>query len=124
MSNAVTLKLKKINTTDVNIGINIPPDIEGHFKGKAIIRSKEQMKELGKQLDDGFFETEEALLRSMYTGFSGLGDDEGKPLSDDEHWQSILHGPLGTYLTNAAIKQYFDQYGEALAKNWQRRRLR
>lgn len=126
MSNSgkVTLRIKEIETADVEIPISIPgTDVKGFINCTIYVRSKDEMKALGDEIGDGVYEDEVALLRKMYQDIRGLGLEDGTPIVGEDVW-AFLGGKskMGAYLSNAFSQAYFAQYGEALNKNLRKRR--
>lgn len=117
-----TLVIKAATTTRIRIDIDLDTDqgpIKGHFFGRGIIRDKDglqaladELGELAEQAEDGDTKsnTSEVLLRRMYQGFDGLGNASG-PLEGEEAWAEVLNGPLGVYLSNAAVAAYWAHFG-------------
>ncbi len=125
---STTLKLAIVATAPIRIGISIPPEnptIKGHFIGHAKLRSKVENKELLEKFGDweGEGDADAALVRELYEGFEGLGDDTGE-LKGEAAFTAVLTGPLSSYLTPAVVQAYFEQYGEARRGNSGKRRSR
>lgn len=125
---STTLKITAPETAPIRIAIAIPPEnptIKGHFIGRAKLRSKVANKELLERLQDfdGDGDADEALVRELYDGFDGLGDDSGE-LTGEAAFEAVLRGPLSAYLTPAVVQAYFEQYGEARRGNSGKRRSR
>lgn len=122
-----TLITKAIQTAAIKIQVAIPPEkptIQGFITGHAIIRTRPEQQALLDKVDAGDYETEEQVLREMYTGFDGLGNEAkgDEALTGDEAWTELLTGPLSGYLPTAAIQAYYAQYGDARRKNSKRLR--
>lgn len=137
MNDKVTLQLLDQATADVTIPIKIGK-INGSFIGEAIIRSKQEMQEMqdevvrlaeeaeaqGKTAADRDPEEDEAMLRRLYAGFRGLGDNSKTPITGDDAFTAICRGKYSSYLLPAAITAYYQQYGAALQQNLPKRRWR
>lgn len=122
-----TLITKAISTAAIKIQVAIPPEkptVQGFFVGHAIIRSKPEQQALLDRVDNFEFETEEQILREMFTGFEGLGNEASgdNALVGEDAWTELLTGPLSGYLPNAAIQAYYAQYADARRKNSKRLR--
>jgi hypothetical protein len=121
-----TLITKVIATAALTINIAIPPEkptIQGCFIGHAIIRSKPEQQKLLDRVDNNEFETEEQVLREMFTGFDGIGrEGSDQALEGEEAWTELLTGPLSAFLMSAAMQAYFATYGDARRKNSKRLR--
>ena len=120
---------KPIGTIPLKINIAIPPEnptIKGHFTGHARVRSKKENKALLEKFQDftGDGDSDEELVRELYEGFSGLGDDAGQELTGEAAFDAVLKGPLSAYLMPAVVQAYYEQYGEARLGNSGRRRSR
>lgn len=105
-----TLTIKSVSTFDLRINIDCPLG-KGHFTGRAKIRSKPENAVLFERISSGELENDEAVLRELYEGFSGLDCEAGK------EFEYVLSGPASAYLAPAAIQAYFEQYGQAKAGN-------
>jgi hypothetical protein len=122
-----TLVTKAIQTAAIKIQVAIPPEkptIQGFITGHAIIRTRPEQQALLEKVDAGEFETEEEVLREMYSGFDGLGNEANgdQALTGEDAWNELLTGPLSGYLPTAAIQAYYGQYGDARRKNSKRLR--
>lgn len=114
------LSLKEQKTFPLRIEIAIPPErptIKGHFEVDAKILTKDQLNELRERdLTDIEYMTE------LVADIRGLADSDGKPLEGQAAFDAVSKGLYSLYLTNAIVSTYFNQYGEANAKNWRPRR--
>lgn len=122
-----TLVTKAIQTVAIKIQVAVPPEkpeVQGFFIGNAIIRTRPEQQALLDRVDNGEFETEEQILREMYTGFEGLGTEANgdQALTGENAWSELLTGPLSGYLPTAAIQAYYAQYADARRKNSKRLR--
>lgn len=75
----VTLNVKNTDTVDLDIYVDVPGVMTGHFTGVAIVRGKKEMKELGKRLRDDAREQ----LKKAEDLDSDVNDDDAD-LSDAE----------------------------------------
>jgi hypothetical protein len=143
-----TLILTKAGTTELKIPIGIPPEkptITGWFTGVAnilpkpfikqlfdliaddelheFIRADDNYKHLHDRIDKQDISREELLLRIIYQGFDGIGNE--KVLFEGEDaWNAVLSGEFSAYLTPAAMQRYYEQYGEAQKGNSKKSRKR
>ena len=120
-----TLITKVVTTAAIKIHIAIPPEkptVQGYFTGHAIIRTRPEQKALLDKVDNNEFETEEQILREMYSSFDGLANDKAPDveLTGDDAWVELTTGPVSGYLPTAAIQAYYAQYGDARRKNFKR----
>ncbi len=120
---------KTVTTAPLKITIAIPPEnpqIKGYFTGHAKVRSKVENKALLDKYQDwqGEGDSDESLVRELYEGFDGLGDDKGNEITGEAAFDAVLKGPLSAYLTPAVVQAYYEQYGEARQGNFGRRRSR
>ncbi len=123
----VTLTTKVIDTANIKITVAVPPEnpqVKGYFTGKAIIRTKQANNDLFDRIEESTVEDDEAFVRELYTGFTGLGNANGPVVGDEESFQEVLTGPLSAYLVPAVIQAYYEQYGEARKGNFQKSRRR
>lgn len=121
--NGVTLVLRDLETSELRVNIDIGGKVKGYFFADAIVRSKEEMKDLAEKIQNDTFKDDSEFLRACFTGFTGLGTEDG-PLEGEAAWNYVLNGKLSGYLVSALSQSYFTQYGEALQKNLQRWRGR
>lgn len=126
---SVSFNLRPIATAPIKITIAIPPEnpsMRGHFIGNAKLRSKVENKALLEKYQDydGEGDADEAMVRELYDGFTGLGDAEGNALDGEAAFDAVLRGPLSAYLTPAVVQAYYEQYGEARQGNSAKRRSR
>lgn len=129
MSTPTLIATKAIHTAPLKITIAIPPEnptIRGYFTGHAKVRSKAENTALLERYQDWSEDgdSDESLVRELYDGFSGLGDENGQELSGEAAFDAVLSGPLSAYLVPAVVQAYFAQYGEARQGNSARRRSR
>jgi hypothetical protein len=121
-----TLITKVIATAELPIDVSIPDGkttLKGRFIGHSIIRSKPEQQKLLDRVDNNEFDTEEQVLREMFTGFDGIGrEGSDQALEGDDAWAEVLTGPLSSFLVPAAMQGYFAQYGDARRKNSKRLR--
>lgn len=121
-----TFKIIAKATAPIRIEIATPCGAKGHFIGHARIRSKAENKALLDRFqnwDESDGDADESLIRELYQGFDGIGDENGE-LTGDAAFEAVLRGPLSAYLTPAVVAAYFEQYGDARVGNSGKRRWR
>ncbi len=111
------LKLKKVAIVCRQVMLRLPTDNpdtfnEGTFTVGVKILTKEKLKELA---DADLHDTE--YLRQILVSVSGLGDEDGNPVEGDAALAEVYSGPWSTYLQNAILQDYWEQYGEVRVKN-------
>ena len=117
---STTLMLKEVPTLPLIVDVAIPPEklvLKGKFTAHAVIRSKEQLKNLGERMSAGeFTDNDEKLLREMFTKFEGLGDASG-PFDNDKAWDWVLNGPFSGQLSILLLNRYYEGHSEARQGN-------
>lgn len=136
----MALKIKKLETVEVEIKIAIPPvnpKITGTILGHAVVRSKPEIKVLSREMrnvdeNDEELETEpkwssdEQIIadKTLFTQFDGViveRDGKDVTLTGQEAIDEVANGDLSSYLVPACTRAYFKHFGEeAPAKNSRR----
>jgi len=115
-----TLMIKEIKELPLTANVAIPPEnpqLKGKFKAYAVMRSKDEIKELGERMSAGeFANDDEKLLREMYTKFEGLGDKDG-PFNDEKSWDFVLHSKYSAQLIILLLNLYYEGHSEARQGN-------
>lgn len=111
------LKLTKTATVARPVKLRLPTDNPATFNEGTItvgvkILTKEQLKDLA---DAELHDTE--YLRQILVSVSGLGDEDGHPIEGEAALAQVYTGPWSTYLQNAILQDYWEQYGEVRVKN-------
>ncbi|ENE1253401.1 hypothetical protein ABM187_003624 [Stenotrophomonas maltophilia] len=111
------LKLKKVAIVCRQVKLRLPTDTPDAFNEGTItvgvkILTKEKLKDLA---DADLHDTE--YLRQILVSVSGLGDEDGNPVEGDAALAEVYNGPWSTYLQNAILQDYWEQYGEVRVKN-------
>jgi len=111
------LKLTKTATVARPVKLRLPTDNPATFNEGTIpvgvkLLTKEQLKDLA---DAELHDTE--YLRQILVSVSGLGDEDGHPIEGEAALAQVNTGPWSTYLQNAILQDYWEQYGEVRVKN-------
>ena len=111
------LKLKKTAEVTRPVKVRLPTENpnaynEGTITYKAKIKSKDELAELAER---GY--TDQEYVDELLTEVSGLGTEDGTPISGDAALQEVKGGVWSTYLIGAILQDYFEQYGDARVKN-------
>lgn len=117
MLGKVTLAIKRVETAPLKIEVNIKTNqgqIKGHITAHAIIRSKDEMEKFSEKFAD--LDTDIDLLRLMYKGIDGLGDESGA-IEGDTVWTFLRENWIGTYLVPQLARSYYEQYAKAKQGN-------
>ncbi len=123
---SVTFATKRVTTDEFKIHLAIPPEnptMRGYITVRANVRSKAALKDLANAVQDDEYEDDIAVLKDMYAGIEGLGNEDG-PLTGEAVWDFLINDPTGAYIVPALIEAYFDQYQQARRGNSKRRRSR
>ncbi len=111
------LKLKKIDTIARQIKVRLPTDNpavfnEGTLDVRFKIASKDEVVANAEkeQTDLEFFD-------QVVVSVDGLGDENGNAITGDAALKECKSGPWSVYLVNAILQDYWEQYGDARAKN-------
>lgn len=131
MSGQTTLKLVAKETVAIRIDIAIPPEnpeIKGFIMCDAIVRSKPEMDEIQRRVDEGELARDDDMLTKapLFKNIHGLEGQEGPCDTYEKALKEVTEGPYSVYLTQALVKGYFGHFGREMvvAKNSNRPRGR
>jgi hypothetical protein len=119
----MSLRLKSVATVPVPVEILIGKGadaIRGTITGHAIIRTKDEMKEIGERE----WENDAEFVRFCYAKIEGIESEAGTLLEGDEAFAEVCHGKFSTYLVPALCAAYVEHYGDARVGNSKRSRSR
>ncbi len=111
------LKLSKVITFSRQVKVRLPTDNPAVFNEGTItvgyrVKSKDEIKDLAaRELSD------QEYFDECVVSVDGLGDSDGNAISGDAALTETRSGNWSTYLLQAIISDYFEQYGEARVKN-------
>ncbi|KAF1692764.1 hypothetical protein CSC62_14110 [Pseudoxanthomonas jiangsuensis] len=111
------LILTAIDTITRPVTLRLPTQTAGKFQEGTInvqarIKTKDELTELA---DRGLTDLE--YIDSLVVSVDGLGDANGNAITGEAALHEVKHGRWSTYLTTAIIQDYFEQFGDARAKN-------
>ncbi|CAD7351580.1 MULTISPECIES: hypothetical protein [Xanthomonas] len=111
------LRLTKSETVAMPVKLRLPTDNpnsfnEGTITCKVKILSKDRVRELSdKETNDGEY------LDLVLVDVEGLADENGTAIKGDAALDEVRIGGWSTFLQNAILQAYFEQYGDARVKN-------
>lgn len=115
------LKLKKVEGISLNVAVRLPTDDPKVFnEGSFTVRLKnikrgdlegilERIR--SDELDDA------GLLREHIIEVTGLGDENGDPITGAAALEELLTGSASAYLVPAVVGEFFEHFKDARAKN-------
>jgi len=111
------LKLSKTNTVTravtVRIGTDDPKVFnEGTIQVRFNVLSKNEIVELAERGT-----ADHDYARRVVADVSGLGDEQGQPISGEAALSEVLDGRWSAYLQRAILDDFFDHFGDARVKN-------
>ncbi|MPS34464.1 MAG: hypothetical protein E2593_04055 [Stenotrophomonas sp.] len=111
------LRLKKTDAVARQVNLRLPTENPNSFNEGTItvmvkVLTKEELRDLANaELGDAEY------LRRILISVDGLGDDEGQPIKGEKALEEVYTGAWCAYLQNAILQDYWEQYGDARAKN-------
>ncbi|KHS06603.1 hypothetical protein GGR74_002429 [Xanthomonas arboricola] len=111
------LRLTKSETVAMPVKLRLPTDNPNSFnEGTITCKVKVLPKDRVRELSDK--ETTDAeYLDLVLVDVDGLGDENGNAIKGDAALNEVRTGGWSTFLQNAIIQAYFEQYGDARVKN-------
>lgn len=111
------LRLIKTETVALPVKLRLPTATagvfnEGSITAQVVVLSKDQLKDLADA------ETSDAdYIKTIVKDVEGLGDAQGNPIKGEAALAEVLNGDWSSFLQNAILAAYFEQFGEARVKN-------
>ena len=111
------LRLKKVEFVARNVALRLPTEnpnsfIEGTLVAKVRLLPKETLKAYAEESL-----TDAEYCERILIGVEGLADENDQPLTGDAALNEVYKGVWSAFLQNAILQDYWEQYGEARAKN-------